>query len=258
MHRQPWRRSGARGRPDDPDPGSRPDDPAPGAAPDDPHPGPGLDRELDDSDEYRRLREALVGGPVAEAVSDPRVLAAMRSVPRHSFVPTRLLRFAYDDEPLPIGLGQTIPQPSLIALMAELLGVRSADRVLEVGTGSGYQAAVLSRLTDQLYSVEIVPELAANARAVLDALGYGAIRTDRRDGSLGWPEHAPFRAIVVTAAPDHLPSPLVDQLDPGGGRLVIPIGPPGDVQTLWLVTRQGEHVAKERITTVRFVPLTRR
>ena len=218
---------------------------------------PSLDRELDDSDTYRRLRDALVRGPVAEAVSDPRVLDAMRRVPRHSFVPTRLLRYAYHDEPLPIGLGQTIPQPSLIALMAELADVRPGDRVLEVGTGSGYQAAVLAQLTGELYSVEIVPELAASARAVLDALGWGAVRTDRRDGYLGWPEHAPYRAIVVSAAPDHLPPALVDQLAPDGGRLVVPIGPRGDLQELWLVTRRGEDVTKERITAVRLVPLTR-
>ena len=218
---------------------------------------PNLDRQLGDSEAYRRLREALVSGPVAEAVSDPRVLDAMRRVPRHSFVPTRLLRHAYDDEPLPIGLGQTIPQPSLIALMAELAMVQRGDRVLEVGTGSGYQAAVLAQLTDELYSVEIVPELAASARAVLDALGWGSIRTDRRDGYLGWPEHAPYRAIVVSAAPDHLPPALVDQLAPDGGRLVVPIGPRGDLQELWLVTRRGEDIASERITAVRFVPLTR-
>ncbi len=219
--------------------------------------GPGLDRELHDGDEYRHLREALVRGPVAAAVSDARVLAAMLRVPRHCFVPTGVIRSAYLDEPLPIGLGQTIPQPSLVGLMIELLDVRPGDRVLEVGTGSGYQAAVLGQLTDQVYSVEIVPELATTARAVLDALGYHAVVTDRRDGALGWPEHAPYHAILVAAAPDHLPSPLVDQLDPDGGRLVIPMGPSWHSQTLWLVTRRGEQVAKERIIGVRFVPLTR-
>ena len=181
----------------------------------------------------------------------------MRHVPRHSFVPTAVLRSAYLDEPLPIGLGQTIPQPSLVALMAELLDLRPGDRVLEVGTGSGYQAAVLSRLTDQVFSVEFVPELAVTARAVLDALGYGDVATDRRDGFHGWPERAPYRAIVVAAAPDHLPPALVDQLDPEGGRLVIPTGPSWHGQTLWLVTRRGAHVVKERILSVRFVPLTR-
>jgi len=219
---------------------------------------PGLDRELNDSDEYRRLREALVNGPVAAAVSDPRVLVAMRRVPRHSFVPTDVLRYAYEDRPLAIGLGQTIPQPSLVGLMAELLDVRPGDRVLEVGTGSGYQAAVLGQMTDQVFSVELVPELAAGARAVLHALGYGAIGTDRRDGYLGWPEHAPYRAIMVAAAPDHIPLPLVDQLTRDGGRLVVPVGPPGGHQSLWLVTRQGEHVTERRVAEVRFVPLTRR
>jgi protein-L-isoaspartate(D-aspartate) O-methyltransferase len=218
---------------------------------------PVLDRELRDSDEHRRLREALVGGPVAAAVSDPRVLDAMRRVPRHSFVPTNVLARAYEDHPLPIGRGQTIPQPSLVGLMAQLLHVRAGDRVLEVGTGSGYQAAILAQLTDQVYSVEIVPELAASARAVLDLLGYGAVHTDRRDGYLGWPEHAPYRAIVVAAAPGHLPQPLVDQLAPDGGRLVVPLGSSWDSQSLWLITRHGELVERQRILDVRFVPLTR-
>jgi len=218
---------------------------------------PSLDRDLVDGDEQRSRRDTLVDGPVAAAVKDPRVVAAMRAVPRHCFVPTDQLGAAYLDYPLPIGLGQTISQPSLVAMMTELLDLQPGDRVLEIGTGSGYQAAILRQLTDQVYSVEIIPELAATARAVLDALGYADIQTDRRDGYFGWPEHGPYDAIVVTAAPDHLPSPLVDQLSPDGGRLVIPIGPPGDVQSLWLVTRRGSDVRMERLIEVRFVPLTR-
>jgi protein-L-isoaspartate(D-aspartate) O-methyltransferase len=216
-----------------------------------------LDRDLGDSEAYRSLRDELVDGSVAAVVKDPRVIAAMRTVPRHCFVPTGELDFAYRDVALPIGLGQTISQPSLVGMMTELLDVGPGDRVLEIGTGSGYQAAILRQLTDEVYSVEIIPELAASGRAVLDALGYGDIHTDRRDGYFGWPEHAPYDAIVVTAAPDHLPSPLVDQLSPDGGRLVIPIGPPGDVQTLWLVTRQGDDVKMEQLIAVQFVPLTR-
>ena len=218
---------------------------------------PTLDRDLTDSDEQRSRRNGLVDGPVAAVVKDQRVVAAMRAVPRHCFVPTDQLGAAYHDYPLPIGLGQTISQPSLVGMMTELLDVQPGDRVLEIGTGSGYKAAILRQLTDEVYSVEIIPELAATARAVLDALGYGDIHTDRRDGYFGWPEHAPYDAIVVTAAPDHLPSPLVDQLSPDGGRLVIPIGPPGDVQSLWLVTRRGSDVRMERLLDVAFVPLTR-
>jgi protein-L-isoaspartate(D-aspartate) O-methyltransferase len=168
-----------------------------------------------------------------------------------------VLDMAYGDFPLPIEAGQTISQPSLVAMMTELVQVESGDRVLEVGTGSGFQAAILRQLTDEVYSVEIIPELSGIASEVLEGLGYGDIELERRDGYLGWPEAAPFDAIVVTAAPDHMPRPLVDQLSPDGGRMVIPIGPVGDVQTLWLVTRNGEDVAMEEVVPVRFVPLIR-
>jgi protein-L-isoaspartate(D-aspartate) O-methyltransferase len=215
-----------------------------------------LDRELADSDEFRRRREELVS-LIARVVEEQRVLAAMRAVPRHAFVPTSQLDEAYGDYPLPIGHGQTISQPSLVALMTELLELEPGDRVLEVGTGSGYQAAILGELTDEVYSVEIVPVLAKTARAVLDGLGYEHIVTERRDGYLGWPEHGPYDAIIVTAAPDHLPQPLVEQLREDGGRMVIPIGPVGDVQTLWLVTRENGEPRMERVLDVRFVPLVR-
>lgn len=216
-----------------------------------------VDRDFADSDEMRRQRDQLVDSYVAPRVSDARVITAMRAVPRHSFVPTQWLGDAYADHPLPIGHGQTISQPSLVAMMTELLRLDEGDRVLEIGTGSGYQAAILGELTPEVYSVEIIPELAGMARVVLDRLGHGDVRIDRRDGYFGWQEHAPYDAIIVTAAPDHLPPPLVAQLDPDGGRLVIPIGPVGDVQVLWLVTRRGDEVAMERVLDVRFVPLTR-
>jgi protein-L-isoaspartate(D-aspartate) O-methyltransferase len=215
-----------------------------------------LDRVLADSDAERARRDELVDTSVVPFVSDARVIDAIRAVPRHSFVPTDQLDQAYADHPLPIGYGQTISQPSLVAMMTELLDVQPGERVLEIGTGSGYQAAILRELTDQVYSVEIIPELAASAGAVLVALGYGDVHVDRRDGYFGWPEHGPYDAIVVTAAPDHLPSPLLDQLAPGG-RIVIPIGPPGDVQTLWLVTRDAGEVRLEQLMSVQFVPLTR-
>lgn len=216
-----------------------------------------VDRDFSDSDEMRRKRNQLVDIYVAPRVTDDRVIAALRAVARHSFVPTQWLGDAYADHPLPIGNGQTISQPSLVAMMTELLQLEEGDRVLEIGTGSGYQAAILGELTSEVYSVEIIPELAGIARVVLDRLGYGDIRIDRRDGYFGWEEHAPYDAIIVTAAPDHLPPPLVAQLNPDGGRLVIPIGPVGDVQVLWLVTRQGDEVTMERVLEVRFVPLTR-
>jgi protein-L-isoaspartate(D-aspartate) O-methyltransferase len=141
--------------------------------------------------------------------------------------------------------------------MTAVLEIDAGDRVLEIGTGSGYQAAILAQLTDEVYSVEIIPELAAIARVVLDRLGAGEVEVRRADGYFGWPEHAPYDAIVVTAAPDHLPSPLVQQLKPDGGRMVIPIGPVGDVQTLWLVTRQGDDVELEDLGAVQFVPFRR-
>jgi len=216
-----------------------------------------VDRDFADSDEMRRKRDELVDSYVAPRVTDELVIAAMRAVTRHSFVPTQAFGSAYSDHPLPICYGQTISQPSLVAMMTELLQLDEGDRVLEIGTGSGYQAAILRELTPEVYSVEIIPELAGIARVVLDRLGYGDVRIDRRDGYFGWEEHAPYDAIMVTAAPDHLPPPLVAQLDPDGGRLVIPIGPVGDVQVLWLVTRQGDEVAMERVLEVIFVPLTR-
>ncbi len=216
-----------------------------------------LDRMFEDTPSMQAAREALVSRFVDPRVADERVVAALRKVPRHSFIPTYLLESAYNDHPLPIGYGQTISQPSLVAIMTELLALEPGDRVLEIGTGSGYQAAILRELTDQVYTVEIIPELAAIARAVLDRLGYTDVHIDRRDGYYGWLEHAPYDAIIVTAAPDHLPSPLVDQLKPDGGRMVIPIGPVGDVQTLWLVERQGDEVTMQRLMDVRFVPFTR-
>jgi protein-L-isoaspartate(D-aspartate) O-methyltransferase len=216
-----------------------------------------LDRELKDSDTMRERRNQLVDSFVMPVVADKRVLAAMRAVPRHSFVPNESQDAAYGDFPLPIGYGQTISQPSIVAMMTELAKIKEGDRVLEIGTGSGYQAAILRHLTDQVYTIEIIPELTGVARAVLDGLGYKDIKMDRRDGYFGWSEYAPYDAIIVTAAPDHVPPYLVQQLKPDGGRLVIPIGPVGDVQTLWLVTRHGDNTDMQRIIDVRFVPLTR-
>ncbi len=191
---------------------------------------------------------------VARGVRDSLVLRAMLTVPRHRFVPARHLRRAYGDHPLPIGAGQTISQPYIVALMSELLELTPGQRVLEVGTGSGYQAAVLAELTDQVYTIEIVESLAASAARLLGELGYAQVQTRVGDGYRGWPEAAPFDAIIVTAAPDHIPPPLIEQLRPGG-RLVIPVG--DDLLELVQITRQADGSTRtERVIPVRFVPMT--
>ncbi len=211
-----------------------------------------------EGDSYIERRERMVAQQIeARGVGDPVVLDAMRRVPRHQFVPAEHLDLAYNDHPLPIGFGQTISQPYIVALMSEKLELEAGDKVLEIGTGSGYQAAVLAEIGMQVYSIEIIPELAEQAAARLDALGYSQVRTRAADGYWGWPEEAPFDAIIVTAAPDHVPQPLVTQLRPGG-RLVIPVGPVGAVQTLWqfVADESGELIA-HNLGAVSFVPLTR-
>ncbi len=192
----------------------------------------------------------------ARGIKDARVLDAMRTVPRHEFVPPAQISRAYADRPLPIGEGQTISQPYIVALMTELLDLQPGDTVLEVGTGSGYQAAVAAELTDRVYTVEILSELEERAAETLDRLGYARVQTKNADGYFGWAEHGPYDAIIVTAAPDHIPAPLVGQLKEGG-RMVIPIGPPGSYQTLWRFTKQQGKVVSENIIDVAFVPLVR-
>jgi protein-L-isoaspartate(D-aspartate) O-methyltransferase len=206
--------------------------------------------------EYAKEREQMVEYQIkARGVSDTQVLTAMETVPRHEFVPDEYLNRAYSDQPLPIGHGQTISQPYIVALMTELLELQQGDRVLEIGTGSGYQAAVLAELGVEVYSMEIIPELADSARQCLDRVGYGHVRTLNADGYYGWPEHAPYDAIIVTAAPDHVPQPIVDQLK-DGGRMVIPVGPVGWYQTLWLITKEDGEVEYHNKGGVQFVPLT--
>jgi protein-L-isoaspartate(D-aspartate) O-methyltransferase len=190
-------------------------------------------------------------------VSDPRVLEAMRTVPRERFVPANLASRAYEDRPLPIGQGQTISQPFIVAYMAEALEVSRQHTVLEIGTGSGYHAAVLAALAREVYTVEIVPELARRASATLKALGYANVRVREGDGYAGWPEHAPFDRILVTAAPDEIPKPLLDQLAPGG-RMVIPVGPQGAPQWMTIVEKTGRGIVERRTIPVQFVPFTRR
>jgi len=184
------------------------------------------------------------------------VMAAMGKVPRHRFVPALEDIFAYDNRPLPIGEGQTISQPYIVALMTDLLDPKSADTVLEVGTGSGYQAAVLAELVAKVTTIEIVEPLARRARQVLGELGYRNVEVRVGDGYGGWPAAAPFDAIIVTAAPAAVPQPLIDQLKPGG-RMVIPVGGPSDVQQLLLVEKQSDgRTTTRRTLPVRFVPLT--
>ena len=213
---------------------------------------------------YRMLREAMVRDQIAQPadyrtpVRDKRVLEAMRTVPRHLFVMPADVASAYDDHPLPIGHGQTISQPYIVAYMTELLECAPGQRVLEVGTGSGYQAAILSCLVKEVYSVEIIKDLAQKAEARLERLNYGNVHIRVADGYYGWEETAPFDGIIVTAAATLVPPPLIRQLKPGG-KMCIPVGAQYTVQYLTLITKSktGE-ISMKKILPVRFVPLTRR
>lgn len=192
----------------------------------------------------------------SRGIRDSATLAAMRAVPRHLFVPETRQRQAYADTPLPIGHGQTISQPYIVAYMTELIQPQPGMRVLEIGTGSGYQAAVLAEFSAQVFSIEIVRELGEWGQNNLQRAGYEQVQVKLADGYHGWEEHAPFDAIVVTAAADHIPPPLVEQLR-DGGRMVIPVGSPFRTQTLMRVTRQGDDIVTESLLPVRFVPFTR-
>ena len=208
------------------------------------------------TDPFTDARNAMVRNQIeARGVHDPEVLAAMRRVRRHRFVPEQYLSAAYEDHPLPIGYGQTISQPYIVALMTEALKLRPGNSVLEIGTGSGYQAAILAELGVKVHTVEIIPELAQQAEKRLKDLGYTNIQVHNADGYYGWQEHAPYDAIIVTAAPDHLPQPLANQLKEGG-RLIIPIGPPGSYQTLWLFEKHNGELEATNLGGVIFVPLT--
>jgi protein-L-isoaspartate(D-aspartate) O-methyltransferase len=199
-------------------------------------------------------RERMVKDQIeARDVRDPRTLAAMRKVPRHLFVPEESRRLAYEDHPLPIGHGQTISQPYIVAFMTEALGLGGGETVLEVGTGSGYQAAVLAEIAAKVYSIEIVEPLAREAAERLARLGHRNVEVRAGDGYLGWPEAAPFDGIMVTAAAPQIPEPLKQQLK-DGGRLVIPVG--DDYQELIVVTRRGNRYEERSVLPVRFVPMT--
>ena len=188
-------------------------------------------------------------------VKDPKVISALRNVPRHKFVPDELQSKAYSNSPLPIGYGQTISQPLIVAHMTELLEIDPGDKILEIGTGSGYQAAILAELTPYVYSIEIVPELASRAAIVLKLLGYSTVITKNGDGYNGWEEYAPFDGIIVTCAPENIPQPLIDQLNPGG-VIVIPVGERNETQML-IVVRKSKNgkIFQEKQFPVRFVPM---
>jgi protein-L-isoaspartate(D-aspartate) O-methyltransferase len=220
--------------------------------------GPGTGTALQappEADAFVAARAAMVADQIERrGVADPRVLHAMRDVPRHRFVPEGFERLAYADRPLPIGHDQTISQPYIVAYMTEALEVDRTHTVLEIGTGSGYQAAVLARLARSVYTIEIVPELAQRAANTLKTLGYANVQVRAGDGYAGWPERAPFDRIMVTAAPDQIPQPLIDQLRPGG-RMVIPVG--SAEQWITVVDKTPSGVTRRRTIPVRFVPFTR-
>jgi len=192
----------------------------------------------------------------ARDVHHQATLEAMRIVPRHEFVPAEMRRFAYDDRPLAIGFGQTISQPYIVAFMTSAIDPEPGDRVLEIGTGSGYQAAVLAEIVQDVYTIEIVPELGIRAEKILKALGYKNIHPRIGDGYNGWPEEAPFDAIIVTAAPEKIPPPLINQLKEGG-KLIIPVGPRYSYQSLQLLTRENGKIKIKNLLPVSFVPFTR-
>jgi protein-L-isoaspartate(D-aspartate) O-methyltransferase len=206
-------------------------------------------------DDVKSREEMVRHQLVAGGIRNPEVLQAMVEVPRHEFVPSSLRPYAYADGPLPIGHGQTISQPFIVAYMTQALELSKEDRVLEVGTGSGYQAAILGKLAKEVYTIEIVPPLAESAKAILSKLGFENVHVRTGDGYLGWPEKAPFDAIIVTCAPDHVPEPLISQLQEGG-RLIIPVGHAGGVQQLVLLRKKNGQITKATMLDVRFVPMT--
>jgi protein-L-isoaspartate(D-aspartate) O-methyltransferase len=205
--------------------------------------------------EFAVERERMVKEQIAmRGVTDERVLRAMRKVPREQFVPEQIRGQSYSDGPLPIGYDQTISQPFVVAFMTEKLGLRPTDRVLEIGTGSGYQAAILAELAAKVYTIEIVEPLGKRAEETLRRLGYKNVQVKIGDGYQGWQEHAPFDAVIVTCAPDHVPRPLVEQIKEGG-RIVIPVGPAGD-QTLYLLEKKNGRLEQRNVLPVSFVPMT--
>ncbi len=207
-------------------------------------------------EEFAQQREQMVETQLkSRDIQSERVLEAMKKVPRHLFMPESVRQYAYIDSPVPIGQKQTISQPYIVGLMTQTVDPKPGDRALEVGTGSGYQAAVLGELVQEVYTIEIILDLAERASKTLSELGYDNVEVRQGDGYQGWPEKAPFDIILVTAAPEIIPQPLIDQLAEGG-RLVVPVGPQGEIQTLTLVTKEKGEVQRTHLTGVRFVPMT--
>ena len=207
--------------------------------------------------DYKKLREEMVKTQIENrGVKDSATLAALRKVPRHSFVPTDQVASAYEDRPLPIGYGQTISQPYIVAYMTEIIKPKPGQKVLEIGTGSGYQAAVLAEIVSKVYTIEIVEELGKQATTRLKNLNYKNIEVKTADGYYGWKEHAPFDAIVVTAAAEYIPTPLKEQLK-DGGRMIIPVGSPYMTQQLMLIEKAGDKFRTSSKMPVRFVPFKR-
>lgn len=216
-----------------------------------------FDASAPQTDKYAQLRNRMVEEQIANrGITDKRTLEAMKEVPRHLFVPRNMEKFAYDDSPLPIGYSQTISQPYIVALMTEIVKPGPGKKALEIGTGSGYQAAVLAQIVDSVFTIEIVPELATQSSELFRKLGYTNIVAKYGDGYKGWPEYAPFDIIIVTAAPEEIPQPLIDQLAENG-RLVIPVGKSSSFQELVLVEKNAGKIKRKRITSVRFVPFKR-
>ncbi len=208
-------------------------------------------------DTYADQRKHMVQTQLMDrGIKDFPTLTAMLNVPRHEFVPKELVHNAYLDGPLPIGNGQTISQPFIVAFMTASLALKNTDRVLEIGTGSGYQAAILAKIVDSVYTIEIVDALAQAAKARLNRLGYGNIKVKSGDGYHGWPSKAPFDAIMVTAGAESIPQPLIDQLK-NGGHMIIPIGPSNSVRQLVKITKKKGKISKKNMMPVRFVPFTR-
>ncbi|MEZ4427869.1 MAG: protein-L-isoaspartate(D-aspartate) O-methyltransferase [Nannocystaceae bacterium] len=225
----------------------------PGAAPDTPARGEEVETPTEEMDPLARARDQMVRFQIEDrGVRSPRVLRAMREVPRHRFVPQEYRALSHRDQPLPIGYDVTISQPYIVALMSELADVDPGDRVLEIGTGSGYQAAVLAAMDAEVYTIEIIAPLAEEARALLGEL-YPQVHTRAGDGYRGWPEHAPYQAIVITAAPPEIPEPLKEQLAIGG-RMVVPVG--SQDQELMVITRTRAGYQTRGVIPVRFVPMT--
>ncbi|MFC1869566.1 protein-L-isoaspartate(D-aspartate) O-methyltransferase [Thermodesulfobacteriota bacterium] len=205
--------------------------------------------------DYAGLRDHMVKEQIiARGIKDPRVIKAMKKVPRHRFVPAKNRVLSYGDYPLPIGKGQTISQPYIVAFMTEALELSAEDRVLEIGTGSGYQAAILAELVKEVYTIEIVPELGRRAQKTLEELKYVNIRVKIGDGYKGWPDMAPFDAVIVTCAPEQIPRALVDQLKEGG-QMIIPVGMRRTVQKLVKVTKKDGKIETQAVMNVRFVPM---